>query len=123
MQKHFNSYKHDHINHQAEVFFKQHKDDCWFREKYDPQQAYRQKLESCGQAQAAADKFMEEFVDELLVKGETFGSKPRAQTLCLDEDPNFDYQKLCNPAEEADDLLSLAPLFGFDANSRTLYLK
>lgn len=78
VQKHFNSYKIEHINHQAEQFFRQHKDECWFREKYDPQQAYRQKLESCGQAQAAASKFLEEFVDELLVKGETATLKPKA---------------------------------------------
>lgn len=47
----------------------------------------------------------------------------KALSLCLDEDPKYDYQQLCNPANSEKDDLSSAPLFGFDANSRTLYLK
>ena len=40
--------------------------------------------------------------------------------LCLDENPSYDYQKLMN--SESDEV-SAAPLYGFDANLMTLYLK
>lgn len=58
-------------------------------------------------------------------KGTSEGSQMKAQSINLDEDPNFDYQKLVNPSSSMNDTdeVSGPPLFGFDANSRTLYLK
>lgn len=41
-------------------------------------------------------------------------------SLRLDQDPNFDYERLVNSRT---DEVSKAPIFGYDANSMTLYLK
>ena len=49
-QRLYDHYKSDHIDKQAEIFFTMHKDECWFREKYDPQQSYKWKQEIVLQA-------------------------------------------------------------------------
>lgn len=48
------------------------------------------------------------------------GSLDVVQSLKLDQDPNCDYERLVNSRT---DEISKAPIFGYDANSMTLYLK
>jgi hypothetical protein len=40
-QKHYESYKKSHDQKQCEIFFQEHAEDPWFREKYDPELVYR----------------------------------------------------------------------------------
>lgn len=79
------------------------KDDHWFRERYDPELLYKWKREQHQHQVELARKFMEQL--DQYVKG-----------LKLIEDPAANYADLNLP-------VASAPLFGFDSNAQTLYLK
>lgn len=80
-------------------------------EKYDPEQSYKWQLEKQAQSRVLAEKFVEYFVEQ---------GDSNCHGLCLDQDPHKDYDKL---VDARGDEISGAPLFGFDANMMTLYLK
>lgn len=81
-QKHYDEYKAEHQKKQADIFFSSHKDQPWFREKYDPEESYKYKQEQIAQAQILARKFIEEFVDNI---------DHKCHGLSLDEDPSTNY--------------------------------
>lgn len=111
-QKYYDQYKADQNKRQAEVFYETHKHESWFKEKYDPEQIYFWKQDRYKTANSLAQKFIEEFVDEV--------DNKKASTLCFDEKEGHDYQRLISLDN---DEVAKAPLFGFDANAKTLYLK
>jgi len=45
LQDLFDQYKQDYEIFHAEIFFKEHREDCWFRERYDPETAYQWEIE------------------------------------------------------------------------------
>lgn len=58
-QKYYDDYRGEHQKKQSEIFFAMHRDEHWFREKYDPEQSYKWKAEQIAQSQSLARKFLE----------------------------------------------------------------
>ncbi len=44
-QRMYDEYKTIHQEKQSKIFFDQHKNESWFREKYDPELSYKWKME------------------------------------------------------------------------------
>jgi len=115
-EKYYNEYKAVHDRKQSEIFFQMHKDEHWFREKYDPQLLFKWKNEQRKQGQMLSKKFFDslkngEFNGILLEHQENFEESKNP-------DENKDYKQVID-----DNSIYSAPLFGFDANRMTLYLK
>ncbi len=60
----YEKYKSDYENYHAEIFFKEHQEDCWFVERYDPESALEWETERKVQSKDLAQKFVEFFIDE-----------------------------------------------------------
>ena len=115
-EKYYNEYKSAYERKQSEIFFKMHKDDHWFQEKYHPNLLYKFKQEQIKQSQMLAKRFNEgleneEFKGILLENQENF------------EESKEDSQGKVEKKNPDGNDISGAPLFGFDANKATLYLK
>jgi hypothetical protein len=111
-QRLYDEYKADYEEHHAQIFFKEHQNDCWFREKYDPVVSSEWDQERKNQSRALAEKFVEYFIDDV--------SAGSIRGLMLDQDVNYDYDKLIT---SKNDEVARAPIFGYDANLMTLYLR
>lgn len=117
-EKYYAEYKNAYDRKQSEIFFQIHKNEHWFQEKYHPKYVYKFNQEQIKQSQILAKKF-----NENLENDEYKGIK-------LENQENFEETKDANHDErlekkdtpEENDISS-APLFGFDANKNTLYLK
>ena len=114
-EKYYQEYKSAHDRKQSEIFFQIHKNEPWFQEKYHPKWLYKFKQEQIKQSQMLAKKF-----NEGLENDEFKG-------ILLEHQETFEENKEANGQEKKDvtedDNVSTAPLFGFDANKTTLYLK
>ena len=103
-QKVYDEYKKEYEQKHAEIFYETHGSDPWFIEKYDPEESHKLKKDLQAQAQNAALSFADTFLGS---------DRP---LVCLDEQPGIDYIN-------NDKAILDSPLFGFDANAMTLYLK
>ena len=111
-EKYYNEYKTAHDRKQSEIFYQMHKEDHWFREKYDPQLLFKWKNEQKKQAQVLSKKFFDS------LKNEEF------KGICLEHqeddtkgiEENKGESKVNSPIDQS-------PYFGFDANKNTLFLK
>jgi len=115
-EKYYSKYKDAHDRKQSEIFYQIHKDEHWFREKYDPQLLYKFKNDQIKQSQLLCKRFMESL------------DKNEFEGICLEHQENFDEGKtgkegLFEKNTVQEDSISGAPYFGFDANKTTLYLK
>jgi hypothetical protein len=116
-EKFYAEYKNAHDRKQSEIFFQVHKNDHWFQEKYHPKFMYKFKQEQIKQSQILSEKF-----NNALENAE-FNEILLENQLKIDENsekPQVGLEKKDNP-EDSD--ISKAPLFGFDPNKNTLYLK
>lgn len=108
-EKYYAEYKKSHEKSQNENFFKMHKDEHWFKEKYHPEDSYQWQTERKVQAQLLAKKFFEQL------------KKNAYQGLSLEaplDEVTFRQDEANNRIE-----ITKAPYFGFDQNSMTLFLK
>jgi len=116
-EKYYAEYKNAHDRKQSEIFFQVHKGEHWFQEKYHPKLMYKYNQEQIKQSQALCKKFNESLENDgfkgiLLENQESFEQ--------VQDNSQPELEKKDN--EENNDISS-APLFGFDANKNTLYLK
>ena len=117
-EKHYSKYKDAYERKQWEIFYQIHKDEHWFREKYDPQLQFKFKNDQMKQSQTLARRFMEAL------------ERNEFDQICLEFQENFENAKQ-NEKEisfekkgaQDDEDISGSPYFGFDANKTTLYLK
>ena len=110
----YDRYKSDYEIYHAESFFKEHREDCWFRERYDPDIALQWEIERRGQSRDLSQKFVEFFIEEAP------GQDPPIRALKLEQESSKDYDKLVMSRTNE---VARAPIFGYDANSMTLYLR
>lgn len=112
-EKYYGEYKSAYERKQSEVFFQIHKDDHWFQEKYHPKLLYKFKQEQIKQSQMQAKRFNDS------LKNDEF------KGILLENQENFEEAKEVSSINTKPKLdnISIAPMFGFDANKATLYLK
>ena len=79
----YDDYKSEYEKKQAEYFFEEHQNDCWMKEKYDPELSFKWQQEKQAQSRVIADKFVEFFVERT--------SDSQSHGLCLDQDPSRNY--------------------------------
>ena len=117
-EKYYSKYKDAYERKQWEIFFQIHKDEHWFREKYDPQLLFKFKNDQMKQSQTLAKRFFEsldrnEFEGIWLEFQENFEDIKQTE-----KEGNFEKKGIHDDEE-----VSGPPYFGFDANKTTLYLK
>ena len=58
-EKYYSKYKDAYERKQCEIFYQIHKDEHWFREKYDPQLQFKFKNDQIKQSQTLSKRFMD----------------------------------------------------------------
>eukprot|EP01015_Nassula_variabilis_P037649 TRINITY_DN999_c0_g1_i3.p1 TRINITY_DN999_c0_g1~~TRINITY_DN999_c0_g1_i3.p1 ORF type:complete len:679 (-),score=87.66 TRINITY_DN999_c0_g1_i3:160-2196(-) len=137
----YNKYKRDYEQKQREIFYQEHKNDEWFKEKYDPILSQKFKDERKEEAQAIAQRFFKNFdqgiynqlnleVDDDILKNHFINA---AEDNFNEEDlDNQEFKAYSNVAQSAwykeviprDDFdITGPPYHGFNANSMTLFIK
>ena len=110
MQEAYNDYVTKHKREQEYEFYKEHKSDPWFIEKYDPALVYKFKLQQFEMCRKLATQF----------KGAL--TQPEYLAIKLQQEPDVDYN-LCQTEDGKDLNIHRAPLFAFDADTLTIYMK
>lgn len=112
----YNDYVAEYKKDQEYEFYKEHKHEAWFVERYDPSQIFHWKIEQIGLSRIQSVNFEKNVIESLN------GEDSEYLALKLEQDPSYDYN-LLQTNEGVDILLQKAPLFSFDTDSLTLYLK
>jgi hypothetical protein len=137
-EKTYNKYRKEYEEKQNQIFFAEHKSDEWFKEKYDPLLSDKLREERRAEAKANADRFLKGIdsgkFDQLNLDYSEFQkTMPKGMQKVKEVDPSEKMQeedpegKMLNedPEVDLDSTVDItgAPLYGFDPNSLTLFIK
>ena len=110
VQEAYNNYVTQYKKEQEYEFYREHRTDPWFIEKYDPSEQYKWKVMQQSMCQYLSVEYSKCVIDHI----EDYKS------IRFEQDPNFDYNQLVN---ELGVQIHKSPLFAFDTDTLTLYLK
>lgn len=97
---------------QEQDFYHDHRTDPWFIERYDPSEIYKWKLVQHDHSKLLGEQYIKDVLDNI---------KDYAE-IKLEQDPTFDYIQN-QDASGKESNIHKAPLFSFDTDTLTLYLK
>lgn len=121
LEKYFSNYKLDHEQRKIETFFYEHKNEEWFLERYSPEFAGQLETHFTTQTKKSFEQFCADFEEkhfadiDLTISPELINLFKRQNKTNLHFNGHVDLPEKMN--------ITRAPLFGFDPNSLTLFIK
>jgi len=135
-EKIYQKYKAEYEDKQNQIFFAEHRNDEWFREKYDPILSEKLKEEQRAESRLNAETFFTEFKEnafdalnldyeeyEHKVAANEETSKGNAEQIEEEKENPRSFSNFTEVRLDASIDVTGAPFFGFDPNSQTLFVK
>jgi len=135
-EKIYQKYKAEYEDKQNQIFFAEHRNDEWFREKYDPILSEKLKEEMRAESRVNAETFFRELKDnafdainfnyedyEHKAAANEETSKSNTEQIEEEKENPRSFSNFTEVRLDASLDITGAPFFGFDPNSQTLFVK